>query len=70
VASRLTPETRSRRKYRTIALECFQLARVVKEPGDRRQLLELASKWLERAGDDVELLKLIAEVEALKGPAN
>jgi hypothetical protein len=28
------------------------------------------SKWLELAGDDPKTLKLIAEVEALKGPAH
>jgi hypothetical protein len=30
----------------------------------------LASKWLELAGDDPKTLKLIAQVEKLKGPAH
>jgi hypothetical protein len=46
------------------------LALVVKDQRDRRALLDLASKWLEMAGDDPKTLKLIAQVERLKGPAH
>jgi hypothetical protein len=42
----------------------------VKDQRDRRALLDLASKWLEMAGDDPKTLKLIAQVERLKGPPN
>jgi hypothetical protein len=58
------------RKYRKIAQECYQLALVVKDRRDRRALLDLASKWLELAGDDPKTLKLIAQIERLKGPPN
>ncbi len=40
------------RKYRKIAQECCALAPQVKDQDDRRALLDLASKWLELAGDD------------------
>ena len=59
-----------RRKYRKIAHECYQLALVVKNQRDRRALLDLASKWLEMAADGPKTLKLIAQVERLKGPAH
>jgi hypothetical protein len=42
----------------------------VKDQRDRSALLNLASKWLEMAGDDPKTLKLIAQVERLKGPPN
>jgi hypothetical protein len=58
------------RKYRKLAQECYQLALVVKDEDDRRALLDLASKWLEMAGDDPKALKLVAQVERLKGPPN
>jgi hypothetical protein len=32
---------------------------VAKDKGDRRALLDLASKWLELAGDDPKTLKLV-----------
>ena len=54
-------------RYRKIAQECFDLALVVKDQDDRRALLDLASKWLELAGDDPRTLKLVAQVEQLKG---
>jgi hypothetical protein len=41
-----------KRRYQKIAQECYQLALVVKDQRDRRALLDLASKWLELAGDD------------------
>jgi hypothetical protein len=63
-------EPASLRKYQKIAQECYQLALVVKDQRDRRALLDLASKWLEMAGDDPKTLKLIAQVERLKGPAH
>jgi len=58
------------RRYRKIAHECYELALLVKDEGDRRALLDLASKWLELAGDDPRTLKLIVQVEKLKGPAH
>jgi hypothetical protein len=58
------------RRYRKIAQECYQLALVMKDQPDRRALLDLASKWLELAGDDPKTLKLIAQVEGLKGAPN
>jgi hypothetical protein len=58
------------RKYRKIAQDCFDLARVVKDKDERRALLDLASKWLEMAGDDPKTLKLVVQVERLKGPPN
>jgi hypothetical protein len=58
------------RKYRKVAQECFDLARVVKDKDDRRALLDLTSKWLEKAGDDPKTLKLVVQVERLKGPPN
>jgi hypothetical protein len=58
------------RKYRKIAQECYELALQIKDDGDRRALLDLASKWLELAGEDPKTLKLVAEVERLKGPPN
>ena len=36
------------RRYRHIARECFELSQVVNHLRDRRELLKLASKWLER----------------------
>lgn len=39
-------------RYRKITQECFDLALVVKDQDDRRALLDLASNWLELAGDD------------------
>ena len=54
-------------RYRKIAQECFDLALVVKDQDDPRALLDLASKWLELAGDDPRALKLVAQVERLKG---
>jgi hypothetical protein len=54
-------------RYRKITQECFDLALVVKDQDDRRALLDLASKWLELAGDDPRTLKLVAQVERLKG---
>jgi len=54
-------------RYRKTAQECYQLALVVKDKDDRRALLDLASKWLELAGDDPKTLKLVAQVERLKG---
>jgi hypothetical protein len=57
-------------KYRKIAQECYELALAVEDQNDRRALLDLASKWLEVAGDDPKTLKLIAQVERLKGPPN
>ena len=56
------------RKHCKIAQECYELALQVKDQDDRRALLDLASKWLELAGDDPKALKLIAQVERLKGP--
>jgi hypothetical protein len=58
---------RRMRKYRKIAQDCFDLALLVKDEDDRRALLDLASKWLEMAGDDPKTLKLVAEAERLKG---
>ena len=58
------------RRYRKIAQECFDFALVVKDEPDRRALLDLASRWLELAGDDPKALKLVAQVEHLKGPPN
>ena len=58
------------RRYSEIAQECFDLALVVKDEDDRRALLDLASKWLELAGDDPKALKLIAQIERLRGPPN
>jgi hypothetical protein len=58
------------RRYRKIAQECYDLALLVKDQRDRRAVLDLASKWLELAGDDPKTLKLIAQVERLKGPPN
>jgi len=56
------------RKHRKIAQECYELALQVKDQDDRRALLDLASKWLELAGDDPKTLKLIVQVERLRGP--
>jgi hypothetical protein len=58
------------RRYRKIAQECYDLALLVKDQRDRRAVLDLASKWLELAGDDPKTLKLIAQVERLKGSPN
>jgi hypothetical protein len=58
------------RKYRKLAQECYELALVTKDQDGRRALLELASKWLEMAGDDPRTLKLIAQVERMRGPPN
>jgi hypothetical protein len=46
------------------------LALVVKNQRDRRALLDLASKWLEMADDDPKTLKLVVQVERLKGSPN
>jgi hypothetical protein len=53
------------RKHRKIAQECYELALQVKDEDDRRALLDLASKWLEH---DPKTLKLIVQVERLRGP--
>ena len=50
---------RGAHRYRKTAQECYQLALVAKDKGDRRALLDLASKWLELAGDDPKTLKLV-----------
>ena len=52
------------RKHRKIAQECYELALQVKDQDDRRALLDLAS---ELAGDDPKTLKLIVQVERLRG---
>jgi len=58
------------RKYRKLAEECLRAALKAKERGDRRELLDLASKWLDLAGNGAETIMLRAEVEALRRPAN
>jgi len=58
------------RKYRKLAEECLRAAFKAKEQRQRRELLDLASKCLDLAGNAAETVMLRAEVEALKRPAH
>jgi len=58
------------RKYRKLAEECLRAALKAKEQRHRRELLDLASNWLDLAENNAETVMLRAEVEALKRPAN
>ena len=56
------------RKYRKSAEDRLRLA--LTEQRYRRELLDLASKWLELADNSAKTAKLWAEVDALKRPVN
>jgi hypothetical protein len=58
------------RKYRQIAEECLEFALEAEQQRHRRAFLDLASQWLELADNDAKTAMLVAEVEALKRPAN
>lgn len=57
-------------KYRKTAEECLRLALKVTEQRHRRELLDLASNWLELADSSAKTAMLWAEVEALKRSVN
>jgi hypothetical protein len=58
------------RKYRKLAEECLKVAAKIRNQNHRRAFLDLATEWLALADDDPKTARLIAEVEALKRPAN
>jgi hypothetical protein len=58
------------RKYRQIAEECLEFALEAEQQRHRRAFLDLASQWLELADNNAKTAMLVAEVEALKRPAN
>jgi hypothetical protein len=58
------------RNYRKLAEECVRAALKTKQPHQRRELLDLASEWLELAAHDAKTAMLWAEVDAMRRPAN
>ena len=58
------------RKYSKIAEECLEFALEAEQQRHRRAFLDLAAKWLELADNDSTTARLLAEVEALRRPAN
>jgi hypothetical protein len=58
------------RNARKIAEECFKFALEAEQQRHRSAFLDLASKWLELADNDLKASVLRAEVEALKRPAH